>query len=307
MRAVVMREFGPPEVLAGAEVPDPVPGPGQVLIEVEAAGITFVETQVRAGRAPNPAMLPALPAILGNGVAGWLDGSRVVSTTGGGGGGYAEAVAVGGDLPIAVPDGVSSLDALALLADGRTALGVLRRIEPRPGERVLVHAAGGGVGNLLVQLVTAAGAHAVGAASAAAKLELARRAGAVQTVDYGADGWAGGIEPVDVVIDGVGGAVGRAAIGALRDGGRLYVLGMASGEYAVPQPERGIRVAGLWDAPFTPQELRELSTLALAEAAAGRLRPTIGQTYPLERAAEAHAAIEARTTVGKTVLLTRRG
>src|SRR3954452_3120294 len=125
MRAAVLHEFGPPEMLRTEEVPDPVPGPGQVVVEVSAAGITFVETQVRAGRPPNPAMAPALPAILGNGVAGMVGGRPVIATTGGSGG-YAERVAVPSGGLIEVPDEVEPEAALALLADGRTAVSLLR-------------------------------------------------------------------------------------------------------------------------------------------------------------------------------------
>jgi Alcohol dehydrogenase GroES-like domain len=131
VRAVVLLEFGSPEALVAAEVPDPVPGQGQVLIEVEIANITFVETQVRAGRAPNPAMAPRLPAILGNGVGGVVASvgagvdpslvSRRVVTSTGGSGGYAERVAVEAAGLIAVPDELGLAEAVALLADGRTA------------------------------------------------------------------------------------------------------------------------------------------------------------------------------------------
>ena len=158
MRAVVLSEFGPPAVLVPAEVPDPAPGPGQVVVDVELAGITFVETQVRAGRAPNPAMAPALPGILGNGVGGVmaavgpgldpaLAGTRVVTSTGGSGG-YAERVAVDAAGVIAVPDGLALRDAVALLADGRTAIALMRAATVREGETVLVEAAAGGVGSL---------------------------------------------------------------------------------------------------------------------------------------------------------------
>ena len=132
MRAVVLSEFGPPENLALAEVPDPEPGPGQALIDVHVASVTFVETQVRSGRPPNPAMLPRLPAIPGNGVAGvvasvgtgtdrGLVGRRFVTTTGGAGG-YAERAAVDAAGLIDVPGELSLPVAVALLADGRTAL-----------------------------------------------------------------------------------------------------------------------------------------------------------------------------------------
>jgi NADPH2:quinone reductase len=328
MRAVMLRRYGGPEALVVEEVPDPVPGPGQVVVEVSVAGITFVETQVRADRGPRRA---ELPAILGNGVAGTvvsagdgvdraLIGTQVVSTLGGYGG-YAElAVASAGDL-IPIPDGLSPEVAVAVLADGRTAVGLARAAAPQPGEWVLVLAAGGGVGSLLVQLARAAGARVIGAAGNAAKRDLAASLGAELTVDYArpdwtdqvraATGWpgtAGGTDQVragtpgrgvDVVFDGVGGDLGAAAQALLKDQGRLSVYGMAGGPMTKPDP-RVTAVA--W--PST--DLRELSRDALALAAAGRLRPSIGATLPLESAAEAHAAIEARTVTGKTLLIPAR-
>ncbi|TDB93779.1 NADPH:quinone reductase, partial [Nonomuraea longispora] len=306
MRAVVVRECGGPEALVLEKVPDPVLGPGQVLIEVMVAGITFVETQVRAGRGPRPA---ELPAILGNGVAGAvlstgegvdpaLAGTRVVSTLGGYGG-YAELAVAGADDLITLPENLSPEAAVALLADGRTAVGLATAAAPRPGEWVLVEAAGGGVGSLLVQLARDAGARVVGAASSAAKRDLAAGLGAELTVDYTGPDWArlvrtatGGL---DVVFDGVGGEIGTAAQGLLKDGGRLSVYGMAGGPMTTPDP-RVTAVA--WPAT----DLRELSRQALDLAATGRLRPVIGATFPLESAAEAHAAIEARAVTGKTLL-----
>ena len=145
MRAVVMREFGPPEVLEPAEVDevDGVQAPGEVVIEVELANVTFVETQVRAGRPPHPSMLPALPAILGNGVGGTVTGGRRVVASLNGTGGYAERAVVPTARLIEVPDGVDLRDAVALLADGRTALALAGRpacaratpswSRPRPG------------------------------------------------------------------------------------------------------------------------------------------------------------------------------
>jgi len=321
VRAVVLSEFGPAGNLGPAELPDPVPGPGQVLIDVEIAGITFVETQIRAGRAPNPAMLPRLPAVLGNGVGGVvasvadgagpdLVGRRVVAATGGSGG-YAERAAADATALIEVPAQLSLADAVALLADGRTAVALARTAGLRPGETVLVEAAAGGVGSLLVQLARGSGARVVAAAGGPRKLRVARELGADLVIDYADPGWAGRVRaeagPVDVVFDGVGGQVGGAAFGLLRDGGRFCAFGMASGSFTVfpeGQPERrGITVVR--GAPVSPAQMRELSAAALARAAAGTLRPLIGQTFPLERAADAHAAIAGRATVGKTLLLAR--
>jgi NADPH:quinone reductase len=297
MRAAVMREFGPPEVLVAEEVPEPE---GEVLAEVAFASVTFVETMVRAGRAPDPSMAPALPAILGNGVGGVAEGRRVITTTGGTGG-YAERAAVPRDWLIEVPEALTLEDAVALLADGRTAVGLIRAAGVKPGDTVLVEAAAGGVGSLLVQLAREAGAHVIAAAGAPRKLELARELGAQEAVGYDR---LGTLE-CDVVFDGVGGEIGRAAFEALRPGGRMSSFGLASGSFTRIEPEeaaaRGITLVR--GARPTPEESAERTRAALAEAAAGRLRPVIGQRFPLERAAAAHAAIEARATVGKTLLM----
>lgn len=229
MRAVQLHEYGPPERLEPVELPDPVPGPDEVLIDVELASVTFVETQIRAGRPPSPAMLRELPVVLGNGVGGVVAGRRVVSSLRGSGG-YAERVAVPADAPIEVPDGLSMSDAVALLADGRTALMMLRAAEVRPGETVLVEAAAGGVGSLLVQLARNAGARVVAAAGGERKLDLARSLGADLAIDYTRGGWGEQIREwargaVDVVFDGVGGPIARAAFELLGPGGRMASFG----------------------------------------------------------------------------------
>ncbi|WP_157252639.1 zinc-binding dehydrogenase [Nonomuraea typhae] len=306
MKAIVLSAYGGPERLVEQEVPDPVPGPGEVLVEVAAAGVTFVETQVRAGRGPRRV---ELPAILGNGVAGVartgdLAGRRVVTTLGGLGG-YAEFAVAPAEQLIPVPDALPDAEAVALLADGRTAMGLSGAAAPRAGEWVLVEAAGGGVGSLLVQLAVAAGARVIAAASSPGKRALAEELGAELTVDYTDPGWPERVraavpDGLDVVFDGVGGEIGAAAQALLRDGGRFSAHGMAGGPMTTPGP----RVTAV---PFPSTDLRALAGRALEEAAAGRLRPVIGQRLPLDRAAEAHAAMEARTVTGKTVLLPRRG
>lgn len=307
MRAVVLSEFGPPENLVLSEVPDPVADAGQVLIEVEAAGVTFIETQVRAGtfalRPPRE-----LPVVLGNGVAGTALGRTVVSTTGGLGG-YAERVAVDAEELIDIPAGLAPADALALLADGRTALGLTELTAPAEGEWVLVEAAGGGVGSLLVQLATAAGARVIGAAGSQPKLAVAKESGAAALVDYRTPDWPEQVHKltggagVDLVFDGVGGDIGRAALSLTRRGGRFCVHGAASGAMTkLDQADRNITMIGLHQFHRDAAGIRELAATALAEAAAGRLRPTIGQTFPLADASRAHARIEARQSIGKTLL-----
>jgi NADPH2:quinone reductase len=317
VRAVVMREFGPPEVLEPAEVDEVRAGPGEVVIDVEIANVTFVETQVRAGKAPHPSMLPALPAILGNGVGGTVAGAgpaagRQVVASLNGTGGYAERVVVPSARLIEVPGEVALRDAVALLADGRTALALAGRAGLRAGETVLIEAAAGGVGTLLVQIARNAGARVVALASQPRKLAIARDLGADLTVDYSRDGWdkqvRDAVGEVDVVFDGVGGDIGLAAFGLLAAGGRFCPFGMASGSFAPVTAElaQARQVTIRAGAAASPEELAELTRTALAEAAAGRLRPVIGQEFELSAAASAHAAIEARTTIGKTLLTVPR-
>jgi NADPH2:quinone reductase len=313
VRAVVIREFGPPEVLEPAEVAEVEAGPGEVVIDVEFANVTFVETQVRAGRPPHPSMLPALPAILGNGVGGTVAsagagaGRRVMASLNGTGG-YAERAVSPASRLIEVPDGVALRDAVALLADGRTALALAGRAELRAGETVLVEAAAGGVGSLLVQIARNAGARVVARAGQPRKLALARDLGADLTVDYRRDGWEQQVRDaageVDVVFDGVGGDIGLAAFGLLGAGGRFCPFGMASGSFAPVTAELAAarQVTVRAGAAASPEELAALVRTALAQAAAGHLRPVIGQEFDLAAAASAHEAIEARTTMGKTLL-----
>jgi NADPH:quinone reductase len=314
--AIVVRRFGGPEVLESTGFELPPPGPGKVAIEVELAGVTFVETQLRAGRAPRPEMMPRLPWVPGNGVAGTIAelgdgvpaellGTRVVSTTGGSGG-YAGRVEVDAEAPIPVPEELTLDAATALLADGRTAIRLAAAAAIRDGERVLVEAAAGGVGSLLVQLARGAGATVVAAASEPRKLVVAAELGAVETVDYSAPDWSNGIEPVDVVFDGVGGPkLGGEAFSLLRPGGRYLPFGAAGGAFgpvdADLASERGVVVSTA--PPPSPEEMRRLVERAFAEATSGRLRPLIGQRLPLAEAAEAHRAIEARETIGKTLLV----
>jgi NADPH:quinone reductase len=311
MRAIVIREFGPPGVLQLAEVAEPLAGPGQVTVDVELAGVTFVETQVRSGHPPHPSMLPALPAILGNGVGGTVAGRRVVVSLGGTGG-YAERAVAPASQLIEVPDGVPLRDAVALLADGRTALALTELAAPRAGDTVVVEAAAGGVGTLLVQLARNAGARVVALASTETKLTVARELGADLAVSYAEPGWEQRVKDAageaDVVFDGVGGDIGRAALGLLRAGGRFCPFGMASGSFAPVPPDLAAarQVSVLRSAIPDAARRTALARAALAQAAEGRIRPVIGQELGLASAAAAHAAIEARATTGKTLLTVPR-
>jgi NADPH:quinone reductase len=320
MRQVRIDRFGGPEELYLVEVPDPQPSPGQVVVRTAAAGITFIETQMRAGRSPRPGPGSVPPLVLGNGVEGEITAvgagvdpilldRRVVTATGGFGG-YADQVVVNADDPIPIPNGLPLGTAVALLADGRTALALIRAAAIVGTDRVLFTAAAGGVGTLLVQLARAAGAKLmVGAAGSERKLAVARELGADLAVDYTKDGWVDQIRKatggIDVAFDGVGGTLGRAAFGLVEPGGRFLRYGAASGAMTdvgdFPPP--GVTLIAGHTLVKSPEDNRALVEQALAEAAAGRLRPVIGQTFPLSRAADAHAAIEARTTIGKTVLI----
>lgn len=322
MRVVQALRFGGPEVLVPGEAPDPAAGAGQVVVDVAVAGMTFVETQIRRGFDKWHAR-PSLPYVPGGLVAGhvssvgarvdpaWL-GRRVIAGTGETGGFAERAVAEVEEL-FPVPDGLGLPEAIALHSDGSTAQGLTETAGIGPGEWVLVEAAAGGVGSLLVQLARAAGARVLGAARGAHKLDLIRELGADAAVDYSEPAWTkrvleatDGAGP-DVVFDGVGGRIGRAAFEVTARGGRFSVHGASSGEVTLIDSadarSRGVDVIGieqLFD--FRPNVVRWAEQM-MSQAATGLVRPIIGQTFPLERAADAHAAIEDRTAVGKTLLL----
>jgi NADPH2:quinone reductase len=325
VRVVEVVRFGGPEVLVPTTVADPVPGPGEVVVAADVADVLFLDVMLRAGLGTQffPVRPPYVP---GSGVAGevvavgdgvdpaWVGRSAVAHTgTHGGSGGYAQQVAVPVGAVVALPAGLDAPRAAALLHDGATALGLLDSIGVRPKEWVLVTGAAGGLGILLVQAARAAGAHVLAAARGRRKLDLALERGAEAAVDYSDPDWTlaavaatGGTAP-DVVFDGVGGPIGQAAFGIVADGGRFSAHGAPAGGFAPIDPgearRRGVTVRGIDQVQFSPEDRTAFVTRALAEGAAGGLSPLIGQTFPLEAAADAHSAVEARTVVGKTLLL----
>ncbi|WP_163506109.1 zinc-binding dehydrogenase [Fodinicola acaciae] len=310
MRAIQLTAFGPPDALVFTEVPDPVPGPGQVLVRVAAVSVPFIDVRVRAGRGPTPAHRPQLPYVPGTSVGGEIisgegEGQTVVGRLPSGG--YAELAAVDTTALLRVPEGLPVTTAMAVQGDGRTALLVADAAKSAPGEWVLVEAAGGGVGSLLVQLAKTAGARVVGVARGKAKLELAAAVGADLTVDYGQDDWTDEVRAqtggVDLVFDGIGGKIGTQALSLVRPGGRFLMHGMASETPTDVPSDTDVSIIGFGSIQTSAEHLHELARKALAEAAAGRLRPTVGQTFPLARAADAHRAIENRTTLGRTLLI----
>jgi NADPH2:quinone reductase len=228
----------------------------------------------------------------------------------GGAGGYAERAAAGAQLLVEVPDQIAMHDAVALLADGRTAVGLSRLAKVRRRETVLVEAAAGGVGTLLVQIMRNAGARVVALAGGQRKLTVARELGADIAIDYRDADWPRQVRDaagaIDVVFDGVGGDIGLAAFGLLRPGGRFCPFGMASGSFAPVSADApdARRVTVLRAPASSRDDLVALTQAALNEARLGRLTPLIGQKFELAEAAAAHTAIEARATIGKTLLVT---
>ena len=322
MRVVLVERFGGPEVLVPREVPDPVPARDEVVVGIEAADVLWVETMVRRG-AGRPHFDVTPPYVPGNAVAGRVrsvgervDPSRVgraVVARTGGSGGYAEQVGVPADSVVPVPDGLGLPVAAAVLHDGITALALFEGTHIAAGDAVLVVGASGGLGIVSVQLAKAHGARVVAVARGERKLARIRELGADAVVDSEQTDWVGkaraqlGGHGADVVLDNVGGAVGEAAFALVAPGGRFSAHGRPSGRFAVTDPtdaaRRGVTLRGIADVQLSDADVRRLTQEALAETAAGRIAPVIGQTFPLERAADAHAAIEARTVFGKTLLL----
>jgi NADPH:quinone reductase len=325
MHAIRLHEFGPPENLVYEEVEDPQPGPGQVRIAVAACGVHLIDTTIRAGVQRGPLPLPDLPAIPGREVAGVVDalgsgvdegwlGRRVVAHLGPASGGYAELAVREVDAVHALPDGVAEDEAVAMIGTGRTTLAILEVAELTPGDVAVITSAAGGIGSLLVQAVREAGAVAVGLAGGEAKVARVQELGPTVAIDYTAPDWPDAVREalgearVTVAFDGVGGEVGRSALELLAPGGRLILFGFSSGEptrlSAADLLARGLTASAAIGPRILnrPGGMRDLEEQALAALAEGRLRPLV-QRFPLTDAAAAHAALEARGTVGKAVLV----
>ena len=316
MRAVVLHEFGPAENLRYEEAADPTPGAGQVRIAVAAAGVHLVDTIIRRGVDHGPYPQPQLPAIPGREVAGVVDalgdgvedawlGRRVVAHLGAASAGYAELAVREVDAVHVLPDGLAPDVAVAMIGTGRTTMAILEVAEIRPDDVVLVTAAAGGIGSLLVQAARNAGARVIGAAGGPAKVAHVH---ADLAVDYNEPGWTDAVGEVTVALDGVGGELGRGALERLAVGGRLIVFGGASGapiQFDVGDLyRRGLTVSAAIGPRILnrPGGIRELEERALAAAADRTLTPALTR-FPLADAAAAHAAIENRATIGKVVLV----
>ncbi|MFJ2214293.1 zinc-binding dehydrogenase [Streptomyces sp. NPDC101062] len=318
MRVVQATEFGGPEVLAAAEVPNPEPGPDQVVVALTFADVLFLDTLIRNGGWATrffdrtPPFVPGTGGVgtviaVGSGVdSAWL-GRRVLAAAETG---YAEQIAlpVGQILP--VPDGVDDQTAAALLHDGATAVGLDRLGEPRRGQWVLITAAAGGAGSQLVQLAAGAGARVIAAASTEDKRAFVKKLGAELTVDYTQPNWDDQVRTatgggVSLAYDGAGGELAAATFSTIVDGGRLVSYGTTNGFASLDQDDAARRrieiITPVASGTLNDEHLPDTAR-ALALAAEGRLRPTISAVYPLVNAADAHRDLEARKLTGKALL-----
>ncbi|MFD7847033.1 zinc-binding dehydrogenase [Nocardia sp. NPDC059764] len=324
MHAIRLHEFGPAENLRYETVADPEPGAGQVRIAVRAAGVHLLDTSIRQGVAGGPLPLPELPTIPGREIAGTVDrvgpgvdeswlGRSVVAHIGQAPGGYAELVVTEAERLHAIPDGLDAGSAVAMIGTGRTTLGILSFAEVGPETVALVPAAAGGIGTLLVQYLVAAGATVIGLAGGPVKTEQVYENGADLALDYLDPSWPEAVRakygerPATLLFDGIGGDVARTAVDLLADGGVRLVFGWSGGQVDLDEQAlaaRGITSQVVLGPPLLQRGggLRALETRALAEAAAGRLRPAV-RSFPLAEAAAAHHALQTRATTGKVVLL----
>jgi len=305
MRAVRQDELGGPEVLRLVKAERPEPAYGEILVKVHAAGLNPVDGKVRAdgglsGEAPPYGVgwdVSGTVAAVGPGVQRFRVGEGVygmprfpVSV-----GAYAEYVTGPTRHFSPKPAGLSHVEAAALPLAGLTAYqSLVDFAQIRAGQRVLIHAAAGGVGHLAVQLAKAKGAFVIGTASAA-KHDYLKGIGADEVVDYTAVDFAAVVGEVDIVLDGVGGDYSRRSAPIVRDGG---VLVMLPGPVDLPESEHA-RIRAGWNA-VEPDPLGLAALTELVEA--GKLKPTVSQTFGLEDAAKAHELLDSGRTIGKIVL-----
>jgi NADPH:quinone reductase-like Zn-dependent oxidoreductase len=306
MRRVRYEVNGGPEVLFTEEVPEPEPGPGELLVRAEAIGVTLPAVRrVREaeGAGPLGGEVAGVVAAVGDGVDGFVVGERVTGLCFSHA--YAELAVLHESMASRVPDGASAVDAVAVVRSGLVARGAYEAARPAPGDAVLVTAAASGVGTLAVQYAKAAGAsRVVAAVGSADKAEAVRELGADDVVCYGDAEWG---EPVDVVLDGVGGELLGRAVRVLAPGGRLVAFGSGGGMVeAYELLVRSASVIGFQIAAVArdrPEAYARWREELWAMHDEGRLRTRVHATFPLARAACAHEVVEARRNVGKVVLV----
>ncbi|GAA2353813.1 quinone oxidoreductase [Dactylosporangium salmoneum] len=318
MRAVVFDEFGDRSVLRVQDRPDPSPGPGQALVLVGASGVNFMDVYQRTGtyQVPLPGVLGSEGAgtvlELGDGVQGLSPGDRVAWTAVPGS--HAEQALVPAERLVPVPEDITTEQAAAVMLQGLTAHYLTHdSFAVRPGATVLVHAAAGGMGQLLTRIVTHLGGRVIATASTPQKRETAEANGAVRAVDY-----AGALDAVrdltggagvDAVYDGVGADTFDASLQALRPRGTLVLFGAASGKVPPFDPLRLMAGSYFLTRPTlnhfiaTRQELRERAETLFRWVAEGVVDATITGRYPLDGVAEAYEALEGRRSTGKLLII----
>ncbi|WP_313664664.1 quinone oxidoreductase [Shinella sp.] len=318
--AVVARKPGGPEVLEWAEFAVDTPGPGEVLIRQEAAGLNFIDTYYRSGLYPWPGemLVPGAEAAgtvvaIGPGVEDFSVGQRVayLERTGA----YREMRVMPAERLFLLPDGIDTALAASVLLKGLTAQALVSTAAPvKAGQTILVHAAAGGVGLLLGQWISALGARAIGTAGSPEKAELARAHGYDAVIEYRREDFAARVAELtdgalcDTVFDAVGKDTWRGSLSSLRPHGRFVNFGQASG------PIEGFKISDLaagsksvirpvvFDYLTGAQERRQRSAELFARLADGSLRAGAASSIPLREAARAHRALEGRATTGSTIL-----
>jgi NADPH2:quinone reductase len=321
MKAIVIEATGGPEQLDYRDVPEPSPAAGELLVEVAAAGLNYIDTYQRIGL--YPMQFPFTPGLEGAGTvlevgedaAGFTVGDRVawVSTLGS----YAERQVVPAGAAIAIPTSVPLETAAAMMLQGITAHYLATDTFPlQPGDRCLVHAGAGGVGLLLTQIAKRRGATVITTVGSATKVETSREAGADHVIVYTEVDFKDEVESLtgqhqlDVVYDGVGRATFEQGIELLRPRGMMVTFGNASGPVPEISPLLLSRKGSLYltrptmaHYTQTRDELMGRATDLFDWVAKGELRVLIGDRYPLEKAADAHRALESRDTVGKILIV----
>jgi putative PIG3 family NAD(P)H quinone oxidoreductase len=324
MRAVVITSPGEPDVLKLTEVPDPMPGPGEVLVDVAAAGVNRADVAQRLGFYPPPPGAPPYPGLecsgrisaLGAGVTVWQPGDEVCALLGGGG--YAEQVAVPQGQLLPVPDGVSLVDAAGLPETACTVYAtVFQQARLTPGETILVHGGAGGIGTMAIQLAKSFGARVICTAGTPAKLERCTELGADLAVSYVREDFVSAVDVftggrgVDVILDIVGGPYLARNVTALATGGRLLVVSTQGGSSAeldlqMLMRKRGSILASTLRA--RPPAEKAAIVAGVREQvwpliSAGRVRPVTDRVLPMAEAAEAHRLMEQGAHVGKILLV----
>jgi NADPH2:quinone reductase len=322
MRAVVVEQHGGPEVLGVVDLDLPEPGPGQVRVDVAASGVNFIDIYERTGAYPMQ-----LPFVAGSEGAGTVSGvgPDVADVSVGDrvawamvpGGGYAEVVVVPADRVVPVPDDVSLETAAAMMLQGMTAHYLCESTFPiKAGQTALVHAAAGGLGLLLTQMISGKGARVIGTTSSEEKSTVAREAGAAEVVDYTTIDVVAEVRRltdargVDVVYDGVGKSTFDASLDCLAQRGTMVLFGAASGPVPPIDPQLLNRKGSLFlTRPTlahhiaTREELLWRSSEVFAQVADGRLSVRIGGRYPYDQASQAHENLAGRRTTGKLLII----